>query len=216
MSPNISGNILKHSGMLPNILGSVLNHSWECCQTFRGMLPSIPRNIAKHSRECPQTFWGMSPDIPRNVAKHSGDCPRTFWGISPNIPGNVTKHSGACRQTFSRMSPSIPGNVPKHSGECRQTFRGISPNQEYRNGERNEENAGNGGNAIFQGMSSNILRNVLNIPGNVAKHSRECCHTYWGISPMFGVNEENYWAESQLESCQTFRMELFCENTQRP
>ena len=202
--------------MLPNIPGNVAKHSEECRKTFQGMSSNILGNVSKHSEKCRQTFRGLSSNILGNIAKHSGECHQTFWGMSPNILENVTKHSGECPQTFQGMSPSIPGNVPKHSGECRQTFRGISSNQEYRNGERNEENAGNGGNVIFRGMSSNILRNILNIPGNVAKHSRECCHTYWGISPMFGVNEENYWAELQLESCQTSRMELFCENTQRP
>ena len=65
---------------------------------------------------------------------------------------------------------------------------------------------GNGGNDIFMEMSSNI-------PGNVAKHSGKCRQTFRGMSPMFGVNEENYWAELHLESCQTSMMELFCENS---
>ena len=39
------------------------------------------------------------------------------------------------------------------------------------------------------------------IPGNVAKHSGECRRTFHGMSPMFGVKEENYWAESHLQSC---------------
>ena len=49
--------------------------------------------------------------------------------------------------------------------------------------------------------------------GNVAKHSGECPQTFRGMSLMFGVNEENYLAESHLESCQTSTMELFCENS---
>ena len=77
------------------------------------------------------------------------------------------------------------------------------------NGELNAGNAENRGNVIFWGMSSNIL-------GNAAKHSGECCQTFRGMPPMFGVNEENYWAESHLESCQTSTMEIFCKNSQRP
>ena len=38
-------------GMSPNIPGNVLKHSGECPQTFRGM--------AKDSGECPQMFQGM-------------------------------------------------------------------------------------------------------------------------------------------------------------
>ena len=38
------------------------------------------------------------------------------------------------------------------------------------NGERNAGNAGNEGNVIFRGM-------LLNIQGNVVKHSRECRKT---------------------------------------
>ena len=39
-----------------------------------------------------------------------------------------------------------------------------------------------------------------NIPRNVLKHSGECRQAFQGMLPMFGVNEENYWAESHLES----------------
>ena len=46
----------------------------------------------------------------------------------------------------------------------------------------------------FRGMSPNI-------PGNVLKYSGECRLTFQGMSPMFRVNEENYWTESYLESC---------------
>ena len=85
---------------------------------------------------------------------------------------------------------SRPGNVAKHSGECCQTFQGISSN----------------------------------IPGNVAKHSREYVlkhsrefhQTFQGMLPIFGVKEDNYWAEWHLESCQTSTVELFCENSQWP
>ena len=45
----------------------------------------------------------------------------------------------------------------------------------YRNGQGNAGNAENRGNAIFQGMFSNI-------PGNDAKHSRECCQTFGRMS----------------------------------
>ena len=44
-------------------------------------------------------------------------------------------------------------------------FYGYVYNHEYRNGERNEGNAGNRGNVIFRGMSPNILGNVLKLPG---------------------------------------------------
>ena len=54
-------------GMSPNIPGNVAKHSRECSQTFQG-------NVAKHSGECSQTFRGMSPNILGNVAKHSGEC----------------------------------------------------------------------------------------------------------------------------------------------
>ena len=56
---------------------------------------------------------------------------------------------------------------------------------------------------------------LLNILWNVAKHSGECPQTFGGMSPMFGVNEENYLAESHLESFQTSTMELLCENSQQ-
>ena len=48
-------------GMSPNIPGNVAKHSGECPQTF----------VAKDSGECHKTFWGMSPNIPGNVVKHS-------------------------------------------------------------------------------------------------------------------------------------------------
>ena len=59
ISPNIPG-------MSPNIPGNVLKHSGEWRQTFRGMSPNIPVNSGKHSGECPQTFQGISSKIPRN------------------------------------------------------------------------------------------------------------------------------------------------------
>ena len=59
MSPNIPGNVAKHSG-----------------------------NVAKHSRKYRQVFRGMSPpNIPGDVVKHSGECHQTFRGMSQNIPG---------------------------------------------------------------------------------------------------------------------------------
>ena len=80
-------------GMSPNIPGNVLKHSRECDQIFGGMLPNIlgnvpevPGNAGKYSRECRQTFWRMSP-------KHFGECLQTFREMSPNIPGNDLKHS---------------------------------------------------------------------------------------------------------------------------
>ena len=71
----IPGNVAKHSGecpqtfwgMSPNIPGNVLKHS---------------QNVAKHSGECRQTFQGMSSNFPGNVAKHSEECPQTFRGMS--------------------------------------------------------------------------------------------------------------------------------------
>ena len=93
-------------GISPNILGNVIKHSGECCQTFQGpqifrwMLPNITRNVLKHSRECPQTFWRISSNILGNVTKHSGECHQTFWGMSPNITGNVLKYSREWRQRF--------------------------------------------------------------------------------------------------------------------
>ena len=70
-------------GISPNILGNVIKHSGECCQTFQGMSSNIPVNVAKHYEECPQTFRRISPNILGNVAKHSGECrPITivnFW-----------------------------------------------------------------------------------------------------------------------------------------
>ena len=79
---------------------------------------------------------------------------------------------GGCGKWGERY---IPGNASKHSGELRQT-------------------------------SSNI-------PGNVFKYSRDCNQTFCRISsnipgtppnilwmlPIFGVKEDNYWAESYLE-----------------
>ena len=65
-------------GMSPNIPGNVAKHSGECRQTFQGISSNIPGNIAKHPEECCQTFWKISPNIPGNVAKHSGECRPTF------------------------------------------------------------------------------------------------------------------------------------------
>ena len=64
MSPDIPGNVGKHSG-------NVAKHSKECPETFQGMLamlPNIPGNVTNHSGECPQ----------RNVTKHSGECRKFF------------------------------------------------------------------------------------------------------------------------------------------
>ena len=81
--------------MSPNIPGNVLKHSGEYRQTFRGMWANIPGNVAKHSGECPQTFrW--------NVVKHSGEYCQTFRGMLPNIPRNVAEHSGECPICFDR------------------------------------------------------------------------------------------------------------------
>ena len=67
----------------PNIPGNVLKHSGKCRQTFWGMFSNIPGNIAKHSGECRQIFRGMSSNI-------LGGCCQTFRGMSSNIPGSVT------------------------------------------------------------------------------------------------------------------------------
>ena len=45
--------------MSPNIPGNVAKHSGECCQIFRATLPNIPGNVTKHSEEWPETFRGM-------------------------------------------------------------------------------------------------------------------------------------------------------------
>ena len=63
-------------GMSPNIPGNVLKHSGECCQTFRGTC---------------QIFRGMSSNIPGNVAKYSGECHQIFWGMFSNNPENIRK-----------------------------------------------------------------------------------------------------------------------------
>ena len=67
-------------GMSPNILGNVIKHSGECC-TFRGMSSNILGNVPKHSRECRKTFRGMSSNILGNVTKHSEECPQIFQGM---------------------------------------------------------------------------------------------------------------------------------------
>ena len=132
--------------------------------------------------------------------------------MSPNIPGNVLKHSGEFRQTFRGMSSNILGNFVKHSGEHHQTFRGMS----------------------------------ANLPGNEEMEMRMqgqskiscCCFCVWCKSRELGGRGSPrfpcltpvvkclpsdllqaifiYWTESHLESCQTFRMVLLCENNQRP
>ena len=38
--------------MSPNILGNIVKHSRECPQTFQGMSPNILGNAAEHSGEC--------------------------------------------------------------------------------------------------------------------------------------------------------------------
>ena len=84
-----------------------------------------------------------------------------------------------------------------YSGECHQTFPGMSPNIPgnviRHSGECHQ---------TFRGMSSDI-------PGNVIKHSRECPQTFREILPIYGVKEDNYWAGSHLECCQTSMKELF-------
>ena len=101
--------------MSPNIPGNVLKHSAECPQRFQGMSPNIPGNVPKHSGECPQIFRG-------NVAKHFGECPKTFRGMSPNIPGNVVKHFGECSETIQRIFENNLGHVVKHPVESMKSF----------------------------------------------------------------------------------------------
>ena len=101
-------------GMSPNIPGNVLKHSGECRQIFGGMSSNIPGNVAKHSGECPQTFRGMSPNIPGNVAKHSGECPQTFRGMSPNIPGNVAKLLSLISECFTVHYVLISSNQSEY------------------------------------------------------------------------------------------------------
>ena len=64
-------------------------------------------------------------------------------------------------------------------------------------------------NVILRGM-------LLHILANFDKNSGKYPQTFRGMLPMFGVNEENYWVESHLESCQTSMMEVFYGNSQRP
>ena len=87
-----------------------------------------------------------------------------------------------------------------HSRECHQTSREMLPNVP--------------GNVLKHsgGCRETFRRIFLNNLGNVSKNSGECCQKFRGILPMFGVNEENYWAESHLEACQTSiasRLNLF-------
>ena len=49
MSPNILGNVLKHSEECPKHSGECPKHSGECPQTFQEMLQNIPGNALKHS-----------------------------------------------------------------------------------------------------------------------------------------------------------------------
>ena len=44
--------------MSPNIPGNVVKHSGKCPQTFRGMSSNIPGNVTKDSGECPQRKIG--------------------------------------------------------------------------------------------------------------------------------------------------------------
>ena len=69
------GNVI-FRGMSPNIPGNVLKHSGGCLQTFRGMSSNILGNVLKHSGECHQIFRGMSLNIrgmfsnnPENIRK---------------------------------------------------------------------------------------------------------------------------------------------------
>ena len=102
------------------------------------------------------------------------------------------------------MSSNIPEDVAKHFGECRQTFRGMLPNIQ-------------GNVATHSAESPQTFWEMLsNIPENVLKRSAECHQTFREMLPMFGVNDQNYWAKWHLESCQTYTMELFYENSQRP
>ena len=64
-------------------------------------------------------------------------------------------------------------------------------------------------NVILWGM-------LLHILANFDKNSGKYPQTFRGMLQMFGVNEENYWVESHLESCQTSMMEVFYGNSQRP
>ena len=54
------GNVI-FRGMSPNVPGNVAKHSGECHKTFRGMSPNIPGNVIKNSGERRQTFQGMLP-----------------------------------------------------------------------------------------------------------------------------------------------------------
>ena len=54
---SFSTKIVVFRGMSPNIPGNIPKHSEGCRQTFRGFSPNIPGSVAKHYRECPQIFW---------------------------------------------------------------------------------------------------------------------------------------------------------------
>ena len=105
------------------------------------------------------------------------------------------------------MLLNIPGNVLKHSREFRQTFQGMSSNM----GETQRI-----GGMLYSGECRQIIWGMSsNIPENVIKHSGECCQTFQEMWPIFSVKEDNYWAKTHLELCQTPAMELSCENSQR-
>ena len=64
--------------MSPNILGNVSKHSGECRQTFRGMSPNIQGNVRKHSGECSQTIQGIFENNLRHVVKHPVESMKAF------------------------------------------------------------------------------------------------------------------------------------------
>ena len=56
--------------MSPNIPGNVLKHSVECHQTFQGMSSNIPGNALKHSGECPPKTQKIFENNLWHVVKH--------------------------------------------------------------------------------------------------------------------------------------------------
>ena len=86
-------------GMSPNIPGNVAKHSRECRQTFQGMSSNIPGNVLKYSGECHQTFRGMSSNIPGNV---------------PKIPENVAKLPSLISECFTVHYVLISSNQSEY------------------------------------------------------------------------------------------------------
>ena len=114
--------------MSPNILGNVAKHSGQCRKTLWVMSPNINGDVAKHSLECPQLFWGLLPNISGNVLKHSGDCCKTFRGMSANIPRNSLKHSLLLiNDLVKRQALKVNCRAPKFRTQFYQFIHCLQP-----------------------------------------------------------------------------------------